>query len=44
MGSAHAAAILAGKIPRCRLAGVCDLDPDKAAKYRGFFKPTTAMP
>lgn len=38
MGSAHAAAILAGKIPRCRLAGVSDLDPDKTAKYPGIFQ------
>ena len=37
MGSAHAASILAGNIPRCRLAGVCDLDPEKVAKYPGVF-------
>jgi predicted dehydrogenase len=40
MGSAHAAAILAGKIPRCRLAGVSDLDPDRTAKYPGIFQTT----
>ena len=37
MGSAHAASILAGNIPRCRLAGVCDLVPEKVAKYPGVF-------
>ena len=37
MGSVHAASILAGNIPRCRLAGVCDLEPDKVAKYPGLY-------
>ena len=37
MGSAHAASILAGNVPRCRLAGVCDLDPEKVAKYPGLY-------
>ena len=37
MGSAHAASVLAGKIPRCRLAGVCDTDPEKRAKYPDIF-------
>jgi len=37
MGSAHAASILAGNIPRCRLAGVSDTDAGKLAKYPGVF-------
>lgn len=37
MGSAHAASILAGNIPRCRLAGVCDEDPLRVAKYPGVY-------
>ena len=33
MGSAHAAQIMAGKIPQCRLTAVCDYDE---AKLKGF--------
>ena len=40
MGSAHAASVMAGKIPRCRLAGVCDTDAEKIAKYPGFYAST----
>ena len=36
MGSAHAASILAGNIPRCRLAAVCDEEAGKLAKYSGI--------
>lgn len=38
MGSAHAASIQAGNIPRCRLAGVCDLSPERLAKFPGTFQ------
>jgi predicted dehydrogenase len=33
MGGAHAAQILAGKIPRLELAAVCDVDPKKLARF-----------
>lgn len=36
MGSAHAASILAGNIPRCRLAAVCDQDPERLKKFEGI--------
>ena len=37
MGSAHASWVLAGKIPRCRLAGVCDEDAGLLAKHPGIY-------
>lgn len=33
MGQAHAAHLLAGKVPRCLLSAVCDADPGKLAKF-----------
>ncbi|MBE2203200.1 MAG: Gfo/Idh/MocA family oxidoreductase [Chthoniobacterales bacterium] len=33
MGTAHAASVLAGKIPRCRLSAVCDEEAGKLAAY-----------
>lgn len=35
MGQTHCAALLSGKIPRCRLAAVCDFDPEKLSSYAG---------
>ncbi len=36
MGAQHAAALLAGRIPRCRLTAVCDRDPARLAAYAGL--------
>ncbi len=33
MGSSHADQILGGKVPRCELTAICDIDPSKFAKY-----------
>ena len=33
MGSGHISHILDGKIPRCELGAVCDIDASKLAKY-----------
>ncbi len=36
MGSTHAASVLAGNIPRCRLAAVCDTDAKRLAAFDGI--------
>lgn len=33
MGSGHAAQVLEGKVPRCELTAVCDIDPSRMEKY-----------
>jgi predicted dehydrogenase len=33
MGSVHAQSILEGRIPRCRLAAVCDPEPERLKRF-----------
>jgi predicted dehydrogenase len=36
MGGSHAKAVLGGKVPRCELAAICDIDTSHFAKYPGI--------